>query len=100
MYLYTDPIAYTGEFITSVVNTDYDKGLWIFNEDGTVVPSYNGIEYSNQDIIVNYNQKLILNSGNFKNIILKPLFVYKSDEWHDTYPDITVPVCDFNGRYY
>lgn len=32
-YLYTDPIAYVGEFITSVDNTDYDSGMWVFNYD-------------------------------------------------------------------
>ena len=32
-YLYTDPIAYVGEFITSVDNIDYDSGMWVFVND-------------------------------------------------------------------
>ncbi len=62
-YLYTDPIAYTGEFITSVTNTDYEKGLWIFTDSNkTNLYSNFDDEFSEQgDLYVNL---LTLNRDN------------------------------------
>ena len=79
-YLYTDPIAYVGEFITSIINRDYDKGLWFLNEDDSIEEGYDGIIYLNEDINVNPNQKLIVSSGEFNNLNLL-LDLMPSDEY-------------------
>jgi hypothetical protein len=61
MYLYTDPIAYTGEFITSVVNKDYD-GIVVYgfsdpgdnywdNPEATItkpIIGFDGVNYINE----------------------------------------------------
>ncbi len=106
-YLYTDPIAYTGEFITSVTNTDYDKGLWIFDKNtGEVIDGYAGIEYSDQPITVNYNQKVVVKSGTFTHLYLETYF-NQSYDWENGIrydevlkPDIEIHGGTFSSIYY
>ena len=106
-YLYTDPIAYTGEFITSVTNTDYDKGLWIFDKNtGEVINEYAGIEYSDQPITVNYNQKVVVKSGTFTHLYLETYFNQRWDWENDIRydvvlkPDIEIHGGTFSSIYY
>jgi hypothetical protein len=67
VYLYTDPIAYTGELVTSVVNTDYEYGIWYFKYSlGEYIPlegvNQGELTYSGYENTTNAN----VQTNNFK----------------------------------
>jgi hypothetical protein len=99
MYLYTDPIAYTGQFLAAVDNLDYDNGLWIFDKNtGKVIDGYAGIEYSDQPITVNYNQKVVVKSGTFTRLYLETYFNQSYDWENDIHYDVVLkPDIEIHG---
>ena len=92
-YLYTDPISYIGEFITSVNNQDYDKGAWSYDKQGIPNGVLKGIQYAD-NLILQLDAKTIINSGEF-NIISVP-FNYIENEYF-VYEFVQRPQLIING---